>query len=341
MYTDLDFCLKKIAEIFEEAVIMRLDADRPFGCLLSGGLDSSLIAAVAARHLHKKGTKLKTFSIGMPGGEDEKYAKMVAAHINSEHKHFEISEKDFINALPDIVRATGSYDITTVRASTGQFLISKHISSDPSTKSIKVLLCGDGSDEYMQGYIYFHKAPSPSEGHLECIRLMENIHLFDGLRADRCISHWGIEARFPFLDHLLVDFILKTDPNLRVPIKGIEKWLLRKSFSVLSDKLLPDLVLWRQKCAFSDGVSSRKKSWFEIIKEMAQEKYTDEEFENSKLKYTHLTPLTKESLFYREKFCEYYGNNETVAKTIPFFWLPKWCGDIKEPSARILEMCKG
>jgi len=336
LHFDLKFCLESIQSLLEIAIIERLASDRPFGCLLSGGLDSSLVAAIASKYLKKFGKRLRTFSIGLPGGTDEIYAKMVAEFIDSDHTHILVSEEDFLKTFPLIAKIIGTIDITTIRASTGQYLVSKWISENTD---IKVLLCGDQSDECFSGYIYFHKAPNPEAGHDENIRLLEDIHMYDGLRADRCMSHFGIEARFPFADHRLNDFVLRCDPALRVPTNGKEKWLLRSAFKDL--KLLPDEVLWRDKCAFSDGVSSRKKSWYQIIQEHVETLFTDMELEESKIKYKHLPPITKESLYGRKLFCEEFGENETVAQTIPYFWLPKWVGDLKEPSARILEICKG
>lgn len=324
----------KIMELLTNAVIMRLESDRPYGCLLSGGADSSLVSAIASKHLKTMGKKLKTFSIGMPNGTDEKFAKMVADYIDSDHTHIMVSEKDFINAIPDIVKTIGSYDITSVRASTGQYLISKWISENTD---IKVLLCGDGADEVAGGYKYFHNAPSPQEFHNECIRLLEDIHCYDGLRADRCISHFGIEARFPFLDYKFVEYYLGCDPKYRQPKNGLEKWLIRNSFD--GTNLLPHEVLFRHKEAFSDGVSSIKKSWYKIIQENVEKQYDDYELDFAKTKYSyHLAPLTKEALWYRELFESYYGKNKSVAKTIPYFWLPKWCGNITDPSARVLEI---
>lgn len=340
-YFDLQECLTGIRKNLEQAVSLRLESDRPYGCLLSGGLDSSIVSAFLAKHLKEHGQVLRTFSIGMPGGTDEKYAKMVAKHIGSDHTHVEQSEQDFLDALPDVVKTLGSFDITTVRASTGQYLVSKWISENTD---IKVLACGDFSDEEMGSYLYFQNAPSPEDFHNECVRLLEDIHLYDGLRADRCISHFGLEARFPFADHNLIDFVLRIDPKLRMAKdddKGgkMEKWLLRKSLEELD--LLPKEVLWRQKCAFSDAVSSTERSWYEVIQENAEKMYTDDDLKEAQEKFNHLPPYSKESLYFRELFCKTFGHNESVAKTIPYIWLPKWSGDITEPSARVLDMCKG
>ena len=335
LYTDLQICLDGIRESLEDAVIKRLQSDRPFGCLLSGGLDSSLVAAIASKYLKKSGQKLRTFCIGMPGGTDEKYAKLVAKHIDSDHTHIEVPEEDFLNAIPDIIKTIASYDITTVRASTGQYLISKWISKNTD---IKVLLLGDGSDEACGSYKYFVNAPDKEAYHNECIRLLEDIHLYDGLRADRCVARFGIEARFPFLDYKFVEFILRCNPKLRMAQNGVEKWLLREAFK--GTDLLPEAVRTRQKEAYSDGVSKPERSWYQIIQERAEKLYTDKELEDAKIKYKHLPPVSKESLLFKNIFCENFGNNESMIKTIPYYWLPKWCGDINEPSARILNVYK-
>lgn len=328
-----------IVSLLTNAVNRRLDSDRPLGCLLSGGLDSSLVAALAAKRLREFGRTLRTFSIGLPGSTDGPFAVKVAKHINSNHQHIEVTEEDFLHAIPDIIKTIGSFDITTVRASVGQYLISKWISEHTD---IKVLLCGDGADECQAGYMYFHNAPSAHDAHNEAIRLLSDIHLYDGLRADRCISRWGLEARFPMLDWEFVDFYLSTDPSLRVPGRSspsgdrMEKWLTRESFNDLN--LIPPEVLWRYKTAFSDGVSSTKKSWFQIIQEDLESVYPDDCLDCTG--YSHLPPVSKESLHYRKIFSDYFGEGESVAQTIPYYWLPKWCGNITEPSARVLSVCQ-
>ena len=179
------------------------------GALLSGGLDSSLVASILARKLKKKGRKLRTFSIGMPGATDRKYAEMVSKKIESEHTHVEFSEEDFLNAVNEVVGVTETYDITTIRATTGNYLIGKWVSENTD---IKVLLIGDGSDELCSGYMYFFNAPNPEESHKENIRLVENIHMYDVLRADRGVADNGLEARVPFLDKHFIKLYLSIDP---------------------------------------------------------------------------------------------------------------------------------
>ncbi|AYV80947.1 MAG: asparagine synthase [Harvfovirus sp.] len=334
---DVEVAKKTIRELFIDAVVCRLESDRPIGCLLSGGLDSSLVSAVAARYLRKFGRRLRTFSIGIKGTDsiDRPYAEKVAKFIDSEHTFVEFTEQQFLEALVDVIITTGTFDITTIRASTGQYLISKWISENTD---VKVLFCGDFSDETNSAYLYSFFAPTPYDLHLDAIRLINDIHFFDGLRADRATSRWGIELRLPFGDHRLVDYTLRVAPELRTPhYKGIEKWLLRAAFE--HDNILPHDVLFRIKSAFSDSIASKKRSWVSIIKEMVETKYTEEDLKIAQTKYVHLPPISKESLYYREVFCAYYGENISVSQTIPYFWMPKWC-DAKDPSARVLSVCK-
>lgn len=336
---DLDTALKLVNQSFRKAVMARMHSARPIGCLLSGGLDSSLTSALVAEELAKTGKKLRTFTIGLPGATDKPYAEEVAKHIGSIHTHIEFKEEDFLNALEEIVRVTGTIDITTVRATTGQFLICKWIAENTD---IKVLFLGDGMDEVANGYLYSHNAPSATDLHIDAVRLLDNIHKYDGLRADRACAHVGIEARFPALSHIFVETYLSIDPTFRAPsFKNMEKWLLREAF--VKDKLLPESVLWRKKEAFSDGCSSQKKSWKDMIIEKVNQlysKYSDTELCSKYQDYKHLAPISRESLYYRELFCKYYGNNITVSQTIPYYWLPKWCGDVKDPSARVLDVYK-
>lgn len=329
----LDQVCQKVRSTLEESVINQLAADRPLGALLSGGLDSSLVVGIAAKHLKATGgKKLRTFSIGMPGGTDGPFAQSVADYCGTEHTHFELSTEDFLGAIREVIHAIGSYDITTVRASVGQYLVVKKISEETD---IKVLLIGDGSDELCSGYMYFHKAPTPEESHYENCRLLKEIGYFDVLRADRGVAHHGLEARCPFLSLSFIDLYLKLDCRLRVPIEGVEKWLLRRSFEGAG--VLPEAVRLRPKCAFSDGVSKKERSWFEICGENAESLYTPEELAESKITYQHLPPITFESLYYRKTFDEFYPDTPHV---IPHYWLPKFCGDINEPSARVLDVCR-
>lgn len=321
--------MEKIYKTLDHAVCSSLNSDQELGALLSGGLDSSLIVGLASKHLRKKEKRLRTFSIGMPGGTDEEYAREVAKYCNTEHTHIPLTEKDFLREIGNVIYATETFDITTIRASTGQYLAAQWIRKNTN---IKVLLIGDGSDELCSGYMYFHKAPTPEESHNENCRLLKDIHLYDGLRADRGIASNGIEARMPFLKYTFIDIYLSIDPRLRIPIKGQEKWLLRKSFE--GKNIIPEKILWRKKEAFSDGVSSQKRSWYQILQEHIDSKYSNNVIQKNK--YNHCKPKTKESYHYRYIFEKYFGKD--VSHLIPYFWLPKWCGNINEPSARVLDV---
>lgn len=312
------------------AVKKRMMSDRPIGCLLSGGLDSSLIAALVARCSSKP---IHTFSIGMPGSTDLQYARIVAKHIGSYHHEIVVSEEDFFKAIPETVMAIESYDITSVRASVGNYLVGKYIRQKTD---IKVVFNGDGSDEASGSYLYFYNAPTQTEFEFEVNRLLEDIHAFDVLRSDRSIAAHGLEARTPFLDKEFIATYLSIDTRFRRPIRGsrVEKQLLREAFDPRfgcpGEPLLPQEVLWRTKEAFSDGVSSTERSWYQVINEsINNEMYT------SYSKYEFNTPYTPESFWYRELFNNKYRCGE---KTVPYFWLPQWSGDAKDPSARTLKV---
>lgn len=324
--------LCKVREGLIESVICRLESDRPLGCLLSGGLDSSIIVAIASRYLKSKGKRLRTFSIGMPGSTDKYYAELVSAHCDTDHTHIELSEESFLKKIPYVIEILGSYDMTTIRATVGQLLACEHIAA---TTDIKVLLIGDGADELCGGYLYFHKASSPMDFHDENRRLLKWIYMYDGKRADRGVSSCGIEARVPFLDHRFVDLYMSIDPQLRVPTNGLEKWLLRKAFS--DGNYLPKEVLYRRKEAFSDGVSGKHRSWYEVIQEQVDASISDDDYNTEVSKISHCKPVSKESLHYRRIFHELFGQSD-IAQVIDNLWLPKkeWVGDIKEASARAL-----
>lgn len=319
----------KIRDLFYEAVKKRLITDRPVVFLLSGGVDSSLVAGVASK-LIGRGNRIKTFCIGMEGGTDFAYSKMVANYIGSEHTEVKFTPEEGLTAISDVIKCIESYDITTVRASVGQFLISKWISEHTENK---VVFIGDGSDEVCSGYLYNYKAPSPDDVHNEAVRRIKDIHMYDGRRADRCISFHGLEARLPFLDHNFVNYYLSIDPYLRSPNKErMEKYLLRKSF--VNEGVIPDEVLWRKKEAFSDGVSSMKRSWFQIIKEWVDVQISDEEFISESVNITHNTPKTKEAYYYRKIFRQYYSCDDII----PYMWLPLWVDEKIDPSARVLSI---
>jgi asparagine synthase (glutamine-hydrolysing) len=319
--------------LFEAVKKRVITMDTNLACLLSGGLDSSLITALVAKFVPSG--QLQTYSIGMPGGSDLQYAKKVANHINSNHTEIIISENEFLQNIGEVIYQIESYDTTTVRASVGNYLVAKYISENSDAK---VIFNGDGSDELTGGYMYFHNCPNNIEFDYECKRLLKDIQYFDVLRSDRTISCHGLEARTPFLDRSFVHNYLSLPIEHRNfnTRNGMEKWLLRKSFEVMDNNLLPTEVLWRTKEAFSDGVSSVQKSWYEIIQEHLEDKYTEQDLNESKIKYQHNPPQTKEQLYYREIFEKYYASNGNV---IPYFWMPKYT-DSKDASARSLDVYK-
>ena len=317
--------LEGIRKRLIESVKKRMMSDREIGSLLSGGLDSSLISALVNKF--NTGEKLKTFSIGMPGSVDLKYAKEVATFIDSDHHQIEISESTFLQSIETVIYNIESYDTTTVRASIGNYLVSKYIREN---SDCKVIFNGDGSDEVCGGYLYMKNAPSPLDFQKECERLVSEIYRFDVLRSDRSISCNGLEARTPFLDKEFVSYYLSINPKEKTfnDSNRIEKHLLRMAFSKMD--ILPKSILWRRKCAFSDGVSSQQKSWHLVLKKFIDEQISDLEFESESLKISHCRPLFKESYYYRKIFESFFPKHE---KLIPYYWMPKWVNTV-DPSAR-------
>jgi len=324
------FILEGIRSRLINAVQKRLLSDRPIGALLSGGLDSSLICGIISKYFKDTKNPLNTFAIGIKGATDLEYSTKVAKYIGSNHHQVECKEEDFINAIPHVIKTIESYDVTTIRASVGNFLIAKYIKENTD---ITVVFNGDGSDEVLGGYYYMRNAPSSQDFQKECNKLLREIHFFDGLRSDRSVSsEWSLEARTPFLDKEFVKFFMKINPEFKMYSKEkIEKYLLRKAFE--SENIIPNDILWRQKEAFSDGCSSEKRSWHKIIQEHIDNIITYKEFIENKDKYNFNTPMTKESYYYRKIFENYYPQKNNV---IPHFWLPNWSKEI-DPSARELK----
>jgi asparagine synthase (glutamine-hydrolysing) len=323
-----------LQDSLEKAVKKRLMSDRPIGGALSGGLDSSLSCAIAAKYLKKYGKQLTTFSIGMPGSTDLFYADKVAKHINSIHHQILLTPDDFFNAIPEVIKATETYDITSVRASVGNYLLGKYIKTNTD---IKVVLNGDGSDECGGGYLYMGRAPSDEEFEQEVSRLLKDINMFDVLRSDRCMSSHGIEPRTPFLDKQFVNVWRSVPTQYKRHTKNQpEKYILRLAFD--ENRLLPHDVLWRKKEAFSDGVSACEKPWHQSINEHARTKIdnVDQLLLDAPAKYPHNTPKTAEALYYRILFESFYGAEN--ANIIPYFWMPKWSPETNDPSARTLSL---
>ena len=324
---DEDSICKRIRILLTNAVKKRLMAEREIGCLLSGGLDSSLITSLVSRY--NNGQKLNTFSIGMPGSVDLEYAQIVADFLGTEHHQIEISEKDFLEAIETVIYNIESYDTTTVRASVGNYLVSKFIAEN---SNCKVIFNGDGADEVCCGYVYLKNAPTSEALQKESEKLVKEIYYFDVLRSDRSISSNGLEPRTPFLDKAFVKYYLSIPAELKIfdGVNRLEKYLLRKAFD--SQGLLPNEALWRRKCAFSDGVSSQNKSWHHIIQAFVDQRISDDEFIRERKIYKHCMPQLKESYYYRKIFEQYFGKNEQL---IPHFWMPKWV-KTNDPSAREL-----
>lgn len=323
-----DNIIEEINSVFKEAVYKRMMSDREICSLLSGGLDSSLVSAILSKKLGPN--KLKTFSIGLKGSPDLEYAKNVAEHIKSIHHSIEIEEEEFLNYIEEVIYKIESYDITTVRASVGNYLVGKYIKEN---SNCKVVFNGDFSDEVAGGYRYFKNTSNPDMFHNECVRLLENIHYYDCLRSDRSISTHGLECRVPFADKDFVNYYMSIDSKLRMSDKRIEKYLIRKAFE--KEELLPEDVLWRKKEAFSDGVTSDTRSWHKIIEEFVDKKISDNDFKTLQNNFSFNKPLTKEALYYRIIFERTYNKFENI---IPYFWMPKWCGDVSDPSAREIKL---
>ncbi|XP_016845558.1 asparagine synthetase [glutamine-hydrolyzing] [Nasonia vitripennis] len=322
---------ENIRKLFSAAVEKRLMADRRIGCMLSGGLDSSLVAALLVKYAkqHNLPYKIQSFSIGMEGSPDILAARQVADHIGTEHHEIIITQKDITDVLEKVIYYTETFDITTIRASIGMYLISRYIKNNTETT---VIFSGEGADELAQGYIYFRDAPSAFDGHKESLRLLKDIYLYDGLRADRTTSAFSLELRVPFLDLQWTNYYLSLDPSLRQPQNGVEKHLLRSAFD--GTGLLPANILWRGKEAFSDGVTSVKKSLFQIIDEIVQERVQDEDLQAAYEKYPHCTPKTKEAYYYRKVFESHYGGY--AESLIPYYWMPQWVKGVTDPSARFI-----
>ena len=322
---DLETTCKKIKEKLIKGIEKRLDADAPLGFLLSGGLDSSLVCAVSSKIL---GKKIKTFAVGMKTDAiDLKYAKQVADFIGSEHTEIIITKEDVLNSLEEVIKILGTYDITTIRASMGMYLICKAIHE---TTDIRVLLTGEISDELF-GYKYTDFAPSADEFQKESVKRVRELHMYDVLRADRCISVNSLEARVPFGDLDFVSYVMSIDPKMKMNSYNMGKYLLRHAFE--DTKCLPDNILFRDKAAFSDAVGH---SLVNDLKDYAESYYTDEEYEQKIKQYDYAIPFTKESLLYREIFEKYYKGQ---AKMVVDFWMPNksWEGcNVNDPSARVL-----
>ncbi len=316
--------IKNIKATFEEAVIKRLDSDAPIGFMLSGGLDSSLVCSIASKHLN---SPIKTFCIGMEKDAiDLKYAKEVAKYIGSEHHEVIITKDEIINSLNEVIYSIESFDITTVRASIGMYLLAKHINENTD---IKVLITGEVSDEIF-GYKYTDYAPNEEEFQKEAEKRLKELFMYDVLRADRCLASNSLEARVPFGDLNFVNYVMRINPAYKMNKYDMGKYLLRKSFD---GDYLPQNILYRDKAAFSDAVGH---SLVDYLKEYSENYYTNTEFKEKQKLYSQPIIKTKEALLYMEIFLKHYPDHQHLIKD---YWMPnkKWkhC-DVNDPSARIL-----
>ena len=321
----METACQKIREKLIRGVEKRLVSDAKVGFLLSGGLDSSLVSAIAARNSQ---TPIRTFAIGMrKDAIDLKYAREAAAYIGSEHTEIYMTPKEVLSSLEEVIYLLGTYDITTIRASMGMYLVCRAIHK---TTDIRVLLTGEISDELF-GYKYTDYAPDAQAFQEEAEKRIRQLHMYDVLRADRCISVNSLEARVPFGDLDFVSYVMALDPEIKMNRYGIGKYLLRHAFE--GTGYLPDSILWREKAAFSDAVGH---SMVDDLKTYAESCYSDEDFEEKRQRYHYAQPFTKESLLYREIFEKYYPGQ---AEMIDGFWMPNpdWEGcRVNDPSARVL-----
>ena len=322
---DLANILKNINQKLRTAVEKRLVSDVPVGFLLSGGLDSSLVCGIAAKML---GRPLVTFSVGLNKNPiDLPYAKKVADFIKSDHHEVYFTEEDTLKVVREVIWHLETWDITTVRASIGMYLVCRYIRQ--KTK-MKVVLTGEVSDEIF-GYKYTDFAPDGTEFQKEAVKRIEELYMYDVLRADRCIAAHALEARVPFADLDFVTYCMSIPGEKKLNTHQMGKWLLRKAFE--PDGIIPTEILWRDKAAFSDAVGH---GMVDTLKSYAEEKYSDMEFSRAKEKYPHGTPFTKESFWYREIFEEFYPGRSQLIKD---FWMPNrtWQNcNVQDPSARAL-----
>lgn len=304
VYQHKTHILNNIQYLLTKSVEKRIqNTERPIACLLSGGLDSSLICSIVQS---LSSQPIETYSIGFEGSPDLKYARKVSTYLGTKHTEIICTEQEFINEIPKVIERIGSYDTTTIRASVGNYLVCKYIKQNSNAK---VIFNGDGSDELCGGYLYFNHSPTDLDFDIECKRLLHDIHRFDVLRSDRCISSHGLEARTPFLDKTFVQYYLSLPIHHRRH-QTIEKYLLRKAFEHSS--MLPYDVLWRTKEAFSDGVSKHTRSWYQII----------QEYLNIHLNIKPYKHLTLEQTYYRKCFEHIFG--EKNIHLIPYYWMPRF-----------------
>ncbi len=309
--------IDELRSALESAVKRQLMTDVPYGVLLSGGLDSSIVSAIAKKYASQRvesGDKLgawwpqlHSFAVGLKGAPDLLAAKKVADHIGTVHHEINFTVQEGLDAVRDVIYHIETYDVTTVRASTPMYLLARVIKS----MGIKMVLSGEGADEIFGGYLYFHKAPNAEELHKETVRKLSKLHMYDCLRANKSLSAWGVEGRVPFLDKEFMDVAMRLNPKdkLSGTVGRIEKWILRKAF----EDYLPEEVAWRQKEQFSDGVGY---SWIDTLKELTSQQVTDEQMSHAAERFPINPPMTKEEYYYRSIFEEHFPS-QTAAQTVP------------------------
>lgn len=309
--------IDELRSALESAVKRQLMTDVPYGVLLSGGLDSSIVSAIAKKYASQRvesGDKLgawwpqlHSFAVGLKGAPDLLAAKKVADHIGTVHHEINFTVQEGLDAVRDVIYHIETYDVTTVRASTPMYLLARVIKS----MGIKMVLSGEGADEIFGGYLYFHKAPNAEELHKETVRKLSKLHMYDCLRANKSLSAWGVEGRVPFLDKEFMDVAMRLNPKdkLSGTVGKIEKWILRKAF----EDYLPEEVAWRQKEQFSDGVGY---SWIDTLKELTSQQVTDEQMSHAAERFPINPPMTKEEYYYRSIFEEHFPS-QTAAQTVP------------------------
>jgi len=316
--------LDRLRQAFEDAVVKRLMSDVPWGVLLSGGLDSSLVASIASRHASRRvenqgrsaawWPRVHSFSIGLEGSPDLAAAEKVAAFLDTVHHAYTFTLQEGIDALHDVIYHLETYDVTTIRASTPMYLMSRKIRA----MGVKMVLSGEGADEIFGGYLYFHKAPGPADFHLETVQKLQTLHMFDCLRANKSTSAWGVEARVPFLDKNFLAEAMTLDPTDKLSGTHpdgarIEKYILRKAFDDPDRPWLPPEILWRQKEQFSDGVGY---SWIDSLRDLSEREVTDTQMERAAFRFPVNTPMTKEAYFYRNIFEEHF-ESASARETVP------------------------
>jgi asparagine synthase (glutamine-hydrolysing) len=308
--------IEELRDAMEAAVKRQLMSDVPYGVLLSGGLDSSVVSAVAKKYAGKRiesnstseawWPQLHSFAIGLEGSPDLEAAAKVAKHINTVHHEINFTVQEGLDAIRDVIYHLETYDVTTIRASTPMYLMSRVIKS----MGVKMVLSGEGADEIFGGYLYFHKAPNAKEFHEETIRKLNKLHMYDCLRANKSLAAWGVEGRVPFLDKEFMDVAMRLNPQDKmITPERMEKWVVRKAF----EDYLPPSVAWRQKEQFSDGVGY---SWIDTLKVVAGEKVSDDQLKNAKYRFPVNPPMSKEEYYYRTIFSEHFPS-DTAAACVP------------------------